>query len=515
MKKRIFLLFFLLFVFLDFSSAQNVEKEITLDSSIFDIDIRLFDEYLAEHPEYLLKRNAESTRDFRHSNVLRYTPQNDTLPYFMVIADHLVYDSLRNELQKYSEDIHTIYGYGILVDTVANGSPIQIKDLIKTYYDSLSINGVLFVGDIAEAYFETQNDHNSIGNYQVWPCDLYYMDMDGVWADTLQNGIFDSHSGNCVPEINFGRISTKGMTELEENDSQKFKALKKWFENVHSYWWNASFQSETKSLRYTDQDWVNSININTPEFLKISGRVNTDSISYGGSDFSKDDYLQRIMSNNYRFTQLASHSTSVIHRFSNNEDIYAWEILDASSSNLGYNLFCCSACNWEAPSISGYMGGSYLFNNKKTIVVVGTTKIGSMEQMDKFYKSFGNKISIGLSMKKWWESIFNTNYSTNTRIWWFYGMTLLGDPNFYLRHEVTDYCCENLVVNSFPQNDFSNLVMKKAVNSITISGNYVIPHGVHVIEDAPKIKIQGRFVCPQGASFETRSEGCEIFSRSK
>lgn len=512
MIKRRFILFFLLLVSFIFSYAQNEDKEITLDSSIFDIDVRLFDEYLAEHPEYMLKNRSkvECTRDFRHSNVLHYTPQNDTLPYFMVMIDHLMYDSLRQELKRYSEDVHAIYGYGILVDTVANGSPVQIKNLIKNYSDSLSVNGVLFVGDIAEAYFETQNDHDSIGKYRVWPCDLYYMDMDGVWADTDLNGIYDSHMGNCSPELYVGRISTKGMPELEENDSLKYKALRKWFENVHLYWWRASFQGEVKSLRYTDRNWVNSINVNTTEFLNISGKVNTDSISFGGGNFSKNDYLQRIMSNTYRFTQLASHSTPVLHQFSTNEYIYPWDILDANSSNLGYNLFCCSACNWEAPSISGYMGGSYLFGNKKTIAVVGTTKIGSMEQMEKFYKSFGSRKSIGLSMKEWWECIFNTNYSTNTRIWWFYGMTLLGDPNFYLRHEVTDYCCENLVLTSFPQGDNSNLVMRKAAASITLSNNYVIPQGVHVIADAPKITIQGRFVCPQGSSFETRNEGCSI-----
>lgn len=52
--------------------------------------------------------------------------------------------------------------------------------------------------------------------------------------------------------------------------------------------------------------------------------------------------------------------------------------------------------------------------------------------------------------------------------------------------------------------------MFKAEKSITISDNFSIPEGVHVIFDAPIVKFEKDFSIPIGASFETRNEGCEL-----
>lgn len=52
--------------------------------------------------------------------------------------------------------------------------------------------------------------------------------------------------------------------------------------------------------------------------------------------------------------------------------------------------------------------------------------------------------------------------------------------------------------------------MYKAGEKITVSGNYIIPQGVHVIFDAPQVIFGDNFSCPLGASFETRNEGCEL-----
>ena len=56
----------------------------------------------------------------------------------------------------------------------------------------------------------------------------------------------------------------------------------------------------------------------------------------------------------------------------------------------------------------------------------------------------------------------------------------------------------------------SNLIMFKAGETIHVSGDFVIPQGVHVIFDAPQIFFDAGFECPVGASFETRHEGCEL-----
>ena len=89
-------------------------------------------------------------------------------------------------------------------------------------------------------------------------------------------------------------------------------------------------------------------------------------------------------------------------------------------------------------------------------------------------------------------------------------MTILGDPIIDFRYNVSNKCVNNLVLTSFPSDNSSNLVVYKAGNSITVSGNFVIPQGVHVVFDAPTVVFDNNFTCPLGASLETRHEGCEL-----
>jgi hypothetical protein len=43
-----------------------------------------------------------------------------------------------------------------------------------------------------------------------------------------------------------------------------------------------------------------------------------------------------------------------------------------------------------------------------------------------------------------------------------------------------------------------------------VSSSFTIPQGVHVIFDAPEVVFENGFLCPAGATFETRNEGCEL-----
>ena len=77
-------------------------------------------------------------------------------------------------------------------------------------------------------------------------------------------------------------------------------------------------------------------------------------------------------------------------------------------------------------------------------------------------------------------------------------------------NKVSDRCVDNLFLTHFPYDNSSNLILYEAGNKITVSENFVIPQGVHVIFDAPEVVFEDTFSCPIGASFETRSEGCEL-----
>ena len=150
----------------------------------------------------------------------------------------------------------------------------------------------------------------------------------------------------------------------------------------------------------------------------------------------------------------------------------------------------------------------YLFNQGKTLAIVGSTKTGGMYTSNSFITNLSSE-SIGKAFRDWWKLTMGNNH-TNYHVSWFYGMTLLGDPTINFRHQVNDVCVENLTLTAFPSDNHSNLVLFKAGNSINISENFEIPNGVHVIFDAPVVTFSNNFSCPFGSSFETRNEGCEL-----
>ncbi len=437
---------------------------------------------------------------FSHNLKIHYTPNNTNSPYYLIIAENSLYNSLSKEIKIYAEDSHAIFGYGIYVETVQYSTPEDVKSLITSYSNNLI--GVLLIGDVGECMYEVSNDHGSDG-YRQWPCDLFYTDLDGTWTDSDSNGIYDGHSGNVAPEIFLGRLSAKGLSAYGDEEDLIRRQLQK----SHDYWWKTSFHTQERTLNYIDQDWNTLFPSSTIKDV-FSTLYITDVRANITPIFSVSDYLSRISSNTYGFTHLASHSDPVQHYFSNG-NIYNYGLISINSNNYAYSLFCCSACNWLGGNSYGYLGGAYLFNNGKTIAIIGTTKTGGMftESTPYFYSHLATK-NLGESFLQWWHCWGNTH--TDTIKYWIYGMTILGDPTIDFRYHVSDLCVNNLSVTSFPSNNTSNLVIYKAGNKITVSGNFVIPQGVHVVFDAPQVEFEGTFYCPLGASYETRDEGCEL-----
>lgn len=471
------------------------------ESDIFDIDDSLL---IAVYPEAGIKptHRAINSRTFSHVLHTRITPKHSLTPEYLILAEKNLFYALTKEIKTYAEDVHAITGYGIFLEYVENPNPESLKSLIVSYQNNLC--GVFLIGDMGECYFETQNDHNKYG-YRKWPCDLFFIDLDGVWTDSDSNGIYDSHTGNVAPEIFLGRLSTAGLYPCEN----EVDLIRRQLQKSHDFWWKTSYHVHETTLNYVDSDWADMFH--PFNIKKVFSTLNITNVRYGiEPEFSASDYLLRISSDVYGFTHLAAHSTPIHHRFKViNEYIYSNQIRIINSNNYAYSLFCCSACNWAAGYQNDYLGGAYLFNNGKTIAVVGTTKTGGMDpnSTPEFY-SMLPYMNLGNAFLNWWSSFGNSHTTDN--IYWCYGMTILGDPIINFRYKVSDRCVDNLFLTHFPYDNSSNLILYKAGNKITVSENFVIPQGVHVIFDAPEVVFEDTFSCPIGASFETRSEGCEL-----
>lgn len=469
------------------------------DRSIFHIDDSLLQ---ITCPSACIKPTSRPAIKgvFSHNQRIHFTPNNSNCPYYLIIAENNLYNSLSSEIRTYAEDAHAVFGYGVYVETVQYPTPEDVKSLIVSYSNNL--RGTLFIGDVGESMYEVPNDYDSCG-YRKWPCDLYYMDLDGVWTDSDSNGIYDGHTGNVAPEIFLGRLSSYGLSSYGNEE----ELIRRQLQKSHNYWWKTSYHTQQTTLNYINQDW-NTLFASSIVRDVFSTLTITD-VRYGISpNFSPNDYLSKISSNTYGFTHLAAHSSPIFHNFDNG-NIYNYNIHIINSNNYAYSLYCCSACNWLGGNASGYLGGAYLFNNGKTMAVVGTTKTGGMfsNSISYFYPHLAT-MNLGEAFRQWWNCWGNNH--PNLIKYWIYGMTILGDPIIDFRYNVSDLCVSNLSLTTFPSNNTSNLVLFRAGNKITVSDNFVIPQGVHVIFDAPQVEFDGTFHCPLGASFETRSEGCEL-----
>lgn len=484
-------------------TQQNIVDSLLLDSLNLNkfilIGDSLLNDYLSEIPVRVRSRYYTLDQsNFTHSQKLHFTANNDTVGNYLIITSDSLYKQLRHEITTYSEDVHAITGYGIIVETESNATAEQLKDIILLYENNL--RGVLFIGDIGEVMYE-QTYKNS---YSYWPCDLFYMDLNGYWTDTDSNGMYDTHTGDVEPEIFMARLSSVEMYSLGD----EMDLIRSQLQKSHKMFWDLSFDTLQHSLNYINKDWVYSYNFRKTSLNHLWGD-NVDDVrdsvkngEYINLSFGKADYLSRLGSNKYEHVLLASHSNPVLHKI-RTTNLHVTEIPQNNSSNIVVNLFCCSACDWTKASVSGYLGGAYLFSGK-TLAVIGSSKSGSMLGFEHFYKKMALGNNVGESLLHWWKSMLGEEH-TEYEIHWHYGVTLLGDPVTSLKHDAINYCPEKVELSTFPTENNSNMVLFKATKEIKVLPSFNIPSGVNVILSAPNIIFENGFNCNIGASVETRS----------
>ncbi len=154
----------------------------------------------------------------------------------LIIIDNAIWTRLKTRIHRYVLDIAK-EGYWADIYTVENANAHHIKGLIK----SASPRGALLVGNIPAAFYKHEND--------TFPCDLYYMDINGTWKETNTSGVFDGHSNNVNPEIWIGRLFTP------TNNGNDITLLKEYFDRNHKFR-NGNMEHRRNALSFVDDDWA-------------------------------------------------------------------------------------------------------------------------------------------------------------------------------------------------------------------------------------------------------------------
>ncbi len=243
-------------------------------------------EYLQNHPltSAIFTTPQEGNLHLRQNNSLG------------ILIDTTLYPLILTRFSEYLSDLFS-EGYTIYLQTVTGGTPEEIKAWVNARYEA-GASGILFIGDITAAWVDISDE--------VFPSDLFYMDLDGQWLDTNGDGIYELHSagsGDMAPEVYVARIDAHMLTYDTEA-----AMVNEYFAKAHAYRMGL-LNEPWRGLEYVEEDWYDmEVNMNL-----VYGS-NVTRFDYGYFT-TADDYLHQ-MSLGQHFVQVCVHSYSGGHFFS-------------------------------------------------------------------------------------------------------------------------------------------------------------------------------------------------------
>jgi hypothetical protein len=309
-------------------------------------------------------------------------------------------------------------GYTVLSYAVAGGTPDTLRSFLRNLYNTNGIEGALFVGNLPVCWFEIKNDFNTYG-YTQFPCDLFYMDLDGTWLDTMTtgNGIYDGHTGAVEPEIYVGRLTPTGI-------GTDTVLLKNYFHKDNSFRRDTLFNNP-QAMVFVDDDWIPW----GPQWAQNVALLYPDTLDFWDAETTRASVYRPKLDNPRAWVSLFAHSSPSLHQFTYNSGgshdyYYASEYTSQNPPVNFYNFFACSFARYTD---NGYGGGRAVFDQSFGVGAVGSTKTGSMLDFEYFYQPLADRKDLGAAFKDWFSYIVSGGV-TFDELCWHYGMTLLADP---------------------------------------------------------------------------------------
>jgi len=351
----------------------------------------------------------------------------------VIIEDRLA-ESLDQSLSQYKEDLEN-EGYSVKINTNINytTSSAEIRKVLQNdYNDNQNLIGAVFIGSIAAPLFNYKKDQGD-PYWHDYLTDFYYMDLDGIWEDTDNNGIYDLHKDtsnefwnkvrrklslgdNRTPEIWVSRIRADKLISLGD----EIELLKKYFQKNHDYRTGGLILPPKKAfvisagVNVSKSDWGaypekiyseidseifhDSLGISLKSFLSSEtgyewGVINVFSgprihhFSHFNSEINPDWWKSK-----EGRQKIALYSDKVNH----SNDVSWNDIKAIQPKVLFYHLLTSEVGRHD---YNDYLGGIYVFSGLGLAAIAGTQHSGSVGS--KFlYDNLADGKSIGQSWKE-------------------------------------------------------------------------------------------------------------------
>lgn len=351
--------------------------------------------------------------------LINFKRTSNTPGHVRIYVNSTIYTSLSAEISQYSQDV-TNQGYSLeTVNWSINNVTALRNDLINARNQPQGLVGAVLIGDLPSAMMQYYDSFWTL--WRNYPIDLYLTDLDGEWVDIdSADDLFDAHNvgtGDIYPEIWIGRICPESL-----NNTDHLTAYQNYFTRNHAYR-TGQLSRPHSQLVYIDDDWATTQQLVDEWLGDMTAYNNLTCVGIPTTTTTATDYKNRL-THAYEFVHVFVHSWPYEHLFGPSGygaegKVTYNDILNIDTQALFYNLFACSATNFE---YKNNLGTQYLFSNN-TLTVVGSSKIGGMTMNSYFYTPLSQGKNFGESMRLWyWNPLHGPSDPESM------GMTLLGDP---------------------------------------------------------------------------------------
>jgi hypothetical protein len=290
-------------------------------------------EYLETHPRVPTRLSQP---------IIAETPLKSDFSNISILVDAGLYSQIAVNLNEYISDIQS-EGYTVYLQTVSGGTPEDIKAWVLDRYNNGS-GSMVFVGDITAAWAEVSG--------AVFPCDLFYMDLDGYWEDGNADDIYENHeagNGDMGPEVYVGRIYATSLEYGSEADM-----VNAYLAKAHAYRMGTLAQP-WRGLEYVDDDWHHMA-------VNLDLIYDEDVTRYDYGYYTTGaDYLEQMDLGQY-FVQVCAHSYSGGHHFSTRPTesaVYAHAYIYCPTSRSAKLLLGCD------DGIKVWLNGGNVYTNDR------------------------------------------------------------------------------------------------------------------------------------------------------
>ena len=346
-----------------------------------------------------------------------------------VVVHEGVYDAVSPELQQYAADLADA-GFSVETYVYTDGSPEELRShLHGLYQEPDSLVGAVLVGEIPYVLYEMMADYGMGTQYDDFPSDLFYMDLDGIWSDTLDdgqvaagNGKYDTREGDLDLEIWACRVKTDNLPSL----GYETDVMIDYFDKNHRYR-TGELRAEPTALIYSDDDWEQFAPQDASDVRQLYDYSDVTVVS-AAEETTADDYKTNRMTAEYELMFLRSHGTPNGHGFYRKrrfafDFVFHGDYTNIDPRALFYSLFVCSGGDY---TVADNLAATIAFNRDDSgLLAWSSTKTGGMWEDRFFYEALSEGEVFGEAFRRWFNRMQQI-YPQEAPSWW-YGMVFLGD----------------------------------------------------------------------------------------